>query len=652
MSFRDAERGQAIQVGAVLLFAILIIGFSTYQAVIIPADNRRVEFNHNQELQDHLAELRNAILGTSESTSTRSVSVPLGTQYPSRTLGLNPNSPSGSLRTVGTGDSLVNLTIENATVAGEAGDFWNGTARSYNTGAIQYTPNYHRYSEAPNTVYEHTILYNQFRGSNVLITADQTLIDDDRLSILTLNGSLDRTASASTSVAVRPVSTGGDRLLATAQDGSSPITLTFASRLSVDRWNDTLADQDSVVDVGPGSSSPGGEFNAIRVELDPGEEFQLGMTKAAVGQGAIGESAAYLTDVSGDGASVQPGGSQQLTLAVRDRFNNPVSGVTVNGSVGGSNSGSLDSATKTTGTDGQVTFTYSTSGSTNVGDYPINFTTADSAILTATPFDADTVANVSTTVSVSASGGGGSGGAYAVAWTDPSGESANSGDDLSSCDSESCVWDVGGGSDSTLDLNATLDPVFDGIGIEFAVSNSTVGTVSPGNGTTGSDGADKTTLTANENGTVDVLASANEGSDTIAIEVQNVTSGGGTNDNQAPTISYARAGAYNNDGDNKDSEFVKFDVQPNDNVAVDRVEMAVFDKDGTEVGQSTIFPPDQDEEVYLDPDQKLQGGGNYVDVEIVVYDTSDNTRTCTGRINNVGGAIDTNGDLDCSQTST
>ena len=36
------ERGQAIQIGAVLLFGLLIISFASYQAFVVPNQNKQI----------------------------------------------------------------------------------------------------------------------------------------------------------------------------------------------------------------------------------------------------------------------------------------------------------------------------------------------------------------------------------------------------------------------------------------------------------------------------------------------------------------------------------------------------------------------------------------------------------------------------------
>ena len=78
------DRGQSIQIGAVLLFGALIIALSGYQAFVVPQQNEQVEFSHSQTVQDELQDLRNAFVSATGDVSRRSVSVTLGTRYPDR----------------------------------------------------------------------------------------------------------------------------------------------------------------------------------------------------------------------------------------------------------------------------------------------------------------------------------------------------------------------------------------------------------------------------------------------------------------------------------------------------------------------------------------------------------------------------------------
>ncbi|MFC7028748.1 hypothetical protein ACFQH8_17685 [Halomicroarcula sp. GCM10025710] len=77
MSLVGDERGQAIQIGAVLLFGVLIISFSTYQAFVVPDQNRGIEFSHNQEVQSQMQDLRNAVVSVGGIRGSQAVSVQL-----------------------------------------------------------------------------------------------------------------------------------------------------------------------------------------------------------------------------------------------------------------------------------------------------------------------------------------------------------------------------------------------------------------------------------------------------------------------------------------------------------------------------------------------------------------------------------------------
>ena len=391
MDFGGDERGQSIQIGAILLFAVLIVSFSSYQAFVVPEQNRGIEFNHNQDVQSQLQDLRNAIV--SATGSDEAVSVALGTRYPSRAVARNPGPPSGSLRTVGTTDETVALTISNAQASGETGDFWNQT-RSYNTGAIAYQPGYNRYTTAPRTVYDTTTLYNEFPSGTIVI-ANQSFIDGTELSLVVLNGSLSRTAAGSTSVDVRSVSTSTRQVRL--EDDGSPITITFTSIRSGAYWQFLESTQSTVTDVS-GTSRGDGRFD-VAVTLDDSRTYELRLTKVGVGTGVTNEDAAYLTAIGDAERTVTRGQRVELPLEVRDRFNNPPangSEMTVEASLDGS--GALEETTQTPDADGRVTFVYAATGSTGEQTIDVSYVGVDGS------FDASTPQNVSITVDVQSDG--------------------------------------------------------------------------------------------------------------------------------------------------------------------------------------------------------------------------------------------------------
>ncbi|WEL17978.1 putative surface protein, possible component of pili like system [Halorhabdus sp. SVX81] len=522
MSFRGDERAQAIQIGAVLLFAVLVIAFSLYQAFIVPTQNEQIELDHNVEVQQQLQDLRNAIVSMPGRTSGTGTTISLGTSYPARVVALNPPPPSGRLSTAGTTDPRVNLTITNATVAGETGDVWNGSTRPYNTGGIVYEPDYNQYRDPPTTIYENTLLYNTFRGGNLTL-AGQSLISGDRISLVTLNGSLSRSSSASTTVDTQPISS-SDRTILVKGNATSPITLNLTTRLSASRWTTLLDDEANVDTVAPAPNAAAvpDPFTRVQITLDPGQ-YRLQMAKVGVATGASEESAAYLTDIAGDGETITRGDSQRISLEVRDAFNNPSAGVVVNGSVDPQNAGSLNTNVETSDTDGRITFIYNTTATMTPDTHEIQFSLESIG----NPFDSTTPENVSVNVTVERSpqtgnaSGGGSGGPFNVSWVGP--ESTNSAN--ITCSDGSCVWDVGASDSANLDLVAATDPSFEGVITDFSVNDTSIGTISPDDNTTGPTGRASTTLTARDNGTISVAVVSGGDGDVIDIAVRNVTGG-------------------------------------------------------------------------------------------------------------------------------
>jgi len=401
MDFCGSKRGQSIQIGFIILFAALIILFSTYQAFIVPNQNRQVEFNHNQEVRAQMQELRNEIVSAPGEIGVAAVTVQLGVRYPGRLVALNPGPPSGALRTDGATSEDVNLTLSNVEVAGEAGDYWNGTT-TFNTGTVVYSPNYNEYNQAPDTVYEHTVLYDRFPDANLTV-ANQTFLDGTDLSLIALNGSLSESRSDAVSVEVRPVST-SENTLRIADSSGGPIEVELVSKRPAAYWAFLEETQSSVTDVRDGTTPPPAGFHTVVIEFDTADSYDLRLTKAGLGTRVTPEDTAYLTDIEGNGTVLAQDTSTELTLAVRDRYGNVpdnASGTTVFGEV--ADSGTLGSGSRTPDSDGEVTFTY-TAPSSTTGEQAIEF----GYVGIDGTFDASTVQNVSMEVIVgSASGGGG-----------------------------------------------------------------------------------------------------------------------------------------------------------------------------------------------------------------------------------------------------
>ncbi|MFB6183148.1 MAG: PA14 domain-containing protein [Haloarculaceae archaeon] len=209
-------RGQSIQIGAILLFAVVVVSFSIYQAFVVPQQNEGVEFNHQNVVQQQFEKLRNDIVSAPTGRASSAVSLKLGVHYPSRTVAVNPEAPTGTLRTSRTTDGSVALAIDNANASGETGDFWNGSTRRYDTGFLAYEPNYNEFRNAPTTVYDNTVVYNDHRTAN-LTESGQRLVRGRTISLVALNGSLSTTKTGPMTVDPEYVSS-SDRSVSVTSD--------------------------------------------------------------------------------------------------------------------------------------------------------------------------------------------------------------------------------------------------------------------------------------------------------------------------------------------------------------------------------------------------------------------------------------------------
>ena len=523
MNLRDDVRGQALQVGAVLLFAALITAFSTYQAFIVPDQNRKVEFNHGKEVRNELIDLRDAVVSVPRDNPA-TVSVTLGTQYPSQAVFVNPPPPTGSLRTAGTTNASRNLTIRNATGTGEAGDFWDGSTRRYPTGRLVYDANYNEYNGVP-TYYDNTVIFSRTRTADVLWSS-QRVVDDEDIRLVTLNGSYSKTQSQAVSVDVRPVSV--STRTAEVRSDSTNVTISFPTRLSADRWR-TLLDGEFVTQgghvEGVRAESLGPKTDLLAIDLEPGVGYDLRMSKVGLGTGVRAAEPGYVTAVEGNESTVPEGGSGRVVVEVRDRYNNPIEGTNVNASATLSD-GSVTPTQGETDDDGQVVLEYDApqdiSGVAQTTERINVSYTVGSSKLNDTAFRSDRAANMTALVTIrnaddSGLGvGGGGNGAYAVDWEDPTrtGVSCTNGAE------GTCTLDAN--ETSAVGLTAATSPTADGVTVEYAVSNKTVGTVSPESGTTDSAGTDSTTFRPASNGSLNVYATSGSGGDTLDVDVINV----------------------------------------------------------------------------------------------------------------------------------
>jgi len=358
------DRGVSPVVGALLLFAIGVMLVATLQVAAVPALNEQVEFRHSERVQSDLVGVGAAIDRTAATGLEQTVRLEAGMRYPTRPLFVNPAPVSGSLRTADRGV----VTVSGASATGETGDVWNGSVREFSTTALVYRAGYHEYESAPVTRIEPWGTVNRFSERTLSVT-EPSLVDGRRLSFVALDGNRSTSRVDVLPVSIRPTSA-PTRTVSVAA-GDDPVTVTVPTEIPADVWAealDTEYDPDGTAsdryvadyDCANDPPAPCGELT-LELEANTMYEFRFG--EVAVGTGASDESATYLTDVAGNGTTVYQGSRQRLVVEARDRFDNPVSNVTVAGNVmttdgDGAPTGTLRSVSSVTGADGRAVFVY------------------------------------------------------------------------------------------------------------------------------------------------------------------------------------------------------------------------------------------------------------------------------------------------------
>lgn len=358
---REDDRGVSEVLGAVLLFGILIAVLIAFQVTAVPVFNQGVEYQHNQRAQGQFDLLRTNLFLSATTGESFSTQIELGTDYPNRLFLLNPPPAAGSLQT----DSPATVEVRNAVATGEVGDYWTGTTRTFTTRSITYRPNYNEYDNAPVTHLDNGVLYNQFDGAQIALS-EENLVDDRQISLLLVNGSLSASGTTSRSVDIDPTS--APVRTVTVRNDAAPITVTIPTRLSEAEWRDLLADEllaqgGHIVSLGYLDGDP---YNRLTVELEAGVTYELAVAKVGLGSNIDRPTPHYVTTTGSDERHLPPGRSTRLTVEVRDRYNNPVSGASVDASLV-SGDGTVVPVDPVTGTDGTATFRYTA---------PANATTA------------------------------------------------------------------------------------------------------------------------------------------------------------------------------------------------------------------------------------------------------------------------------------
>ncbi|MCU4753823.1 Ig-like domain-containing protein [Halobacteria archaeon AArc-curdl1] len=493
---RGEERAVSTIIGAVLILGILVTALALYQVNVVPDDNRAVEYEHHQGVQSQLLDVRNGLVNAPD-RRVGSYSVALGTTYPTRTFTINPPPSSGTLETVGENRTI---RLENVEVeGGDVGDYWNERELEFNTSSLVYQPRYNEYRNAPTIVYENSVLYNEQNGGQAALSG-QRLIDGNTIQLVLLEGEYSSSQSGTVAVDFETVSASSNTINLSATNNDN-ITIQVPSELNESVWNRLLDD---------GATASAGADGYVEIELD-GNSYDLQIAKVGLGSnyqdGKDGE--AYLTVVDPPRSTIQQGDSTRMTVEVRDGYNNPVSGVKVNGSTDGD--GTLEPTSASSNSKGQVTFQYTAEEPDNDEvTLEANFTSNSSEYQ-----------RVTETIEVreGSSGGSGGGGTYTVAWD----VDTIDGEPGMSCEGSACTFNL---AQSPVDLTMNTTSAVSGANVDYSLEFVTlpgIATLSPSSGETDTNGEHVTTLSedgATNDDVVRVHANSGGSGDTLRVEFE------------------------------------------------------------------------------------------------------------------------------------
>lgn len=232
-SFRTDTRAVSQVIGFILLFGILTIAFTGYQAQVVPQQNAETEFEHFQENRDDLIDLRSAILTAGASERQQFSTVKLGTTYRTRILALNSPPPAGLIQT--SDPYPINISDGNP-----------GTPNvTVQTRFLEYQPGYHRF-DVGSTWYENSVLYldsTEPDGERVIIEDHNLVTNGDTLRITALQNNFQRSGTGRVTLELYPSSVEGN---ISQLDDDVELTVKLPTRLDRDDWDDQFNNSDTV----------------------------------------------------------------------------------------------------------------------------------------------------------------------------------------------------------------------------------------------------------------------------------------------------------------------------------------------------------------------------------------------------------------------
>ena len=250
MEPRNGDRAVSPILGAVILLGFIFAAMAIHQAQTVPYQNKEIEFNHNERVEDDMVSVRNAVLQAHESGENQFVTVELGTKYPARLVGMNPPNPSGRIHSTGKQP----IVVENETNTDITSTVCPG---GETTLYIEYDPDYNEYRTAPSFRYENSLVYKEFPTEPVNLTmTGQQFVSESEINLYRITGNYSLQGHGAVSFDVK-----AGTIKTTSVD--NPV-VTVPTELSESKWEDILDGQVDPANVSVSNGNltitPGGGF--------------------------------------------------------------------------------------------------------------------------------------------------------------------------------------------------------------------------------------------------------------------------------------------------------------------------------------------------------------------------------------------------------
>lgn len=317
--FVPDRRGVSEVIGAVLIFALVLLMLAIIQVAAVPIANQQAEFEHNQRVTGDFQDLSGAVDRAATLNTPGTTSVEAGFRYRSRLFLINPPSPSGGLETEPGTFVVRNAIATNA----ETRDYLNGGDQTFDTNALVYRPNYNEYRNSPVTRYEGWTLFNQYDGGDRVYNR-KGLVTDRRVALTALDGGRSGAAPGAITIEVSPISTPRQSVGVTGEGPDDPVTLELTTELPAETWEGILSDQANVDAVNQLDADTVEVVLAYADQDGTPIAYDLRLAKVGIGTGTTDEGPHYLTTTGPLPQITTVGGT--ISVEARDRFNAPIAG--------------------------------------------------------------------------------------------------------------------------------------------------------------------------------------------------------------------------------------------------------------------------------------------------------------------------------------